>query len=72
RRYRTYRGKTRPAMAKGCKEKMDGEFVKWILWKGRSKSTRGMFRRVRTQYADKTVVLRSQRQLDAFMQRQGL
>lgn len=72
RRYRTYKGKTRPDMAKGCNEKMDGEFVKWILWKGRSKSTREMFRSVRTQYADKTVVLRSQRQLNAFMKRQGL
>ena len=25
-----YRGKTRPDMAVGCKEKMDMEFAKWV------------------------------------------
>lgn len=37
RRYRRYKGKSRPDMAEGCNEKLDFEFVKWILWKGRSR-----------------------------------
>jgi len=30
-RYRTYQGKTRESMADNCPEKMDMEFIKWIL-----------------------------------------
>lgn len=65
-RYRKYRGKTRPDMAKGCDEKMDRAFVWWILHEGRTKTIRDRYRRVRTQYADKVIVLKSQKQLDTF------
>ena len=32
-----YSGKTRPDMGEGCKEKVDFEFIKWVLWDGRKK-----------------------------------
>lgn len=32
-----YSGKTRPDMGEGCKEKIDFEFIKWVLWDGRKK-----------------------------------
>lgn len=67
-RYRKYRGKTRPDMAEGCSEKMDREFVWWILHGGRTKAARAPYRRVQTQYKDKVVVLKNQKQLDAFVQ----
>lgn len=64
RRYQTYKNTTRPDMGEGCNEKLDWEFVKWVLWKGRSKATRQRFRWVMTQYPDKTLVIKNQRQLD--------
>lgn len=72
RRYRTYKGKSRPDMTAGCNEKIDGEFVRWILWDGRSRKIRERYRRVREQYPEKTVVLRNQRQLDAYLKTLGL
>ena len=63
-RYFTYRDKTRPDMAEGCNEKLDWEFVKWVLRDGRKQKTKDLFERIQTQYADKVVVIKNQRQLD--------
>lgn len=43
RRWRMYRGATRPDMTQGCPEKIDGEFLWWVLWKGRSSEKRAKF-----------------------------
>ena len=67
RRYRTYRGRTRPDLAEGCCEKLDREFVLWVLWKGRKKAARQRYRRLQEQYADKVTVLKNQKQTDAFL-----
>ena len=32
-----YNGKTRPDMGEGCEEKLDLEFMKWVVWDGRKK-----------------------------------
>lgn len=69
RRYLKYKGKSRPDMTEGCDEKLDWEFVKWILWEGRSKKTRERYKRIRKQYPDKVVVIRNQRQLNSFMEK---
>lgn len=71
-RYRTYRGKNRSSMTEGCPEKMDVEFVRWLLWKGRVKTTRNLFRGVREQYPDKVKWIRNQRQLNRFERECGL
>lgn len=68
-RYRRYRGSARPDMAAGCEEKLDGEFVRWVLWGGRSKTARQRYRKVQAQYPDKTVVLKDQREMDEFVQK---
>lgn len=69
RRYRTYKGTSRPDMAEGCNEKLDREFVRWILWEGRSQKIRSRYRQVRERYPEKVVVLRNQRQLDDYLKR---
>lgn len=66
-RYVTYKGKVRGSMTEGCEEKIDREFVWWILHDGRSKGYREQYRRVREMYGDKVVVLKNQRQLDKYM-----
>lgn len=60
-----YRGVTRPDMADGCTEKLDWEFVRWVLWEGRSPA---MLRRILDDWPDKTVILRNQRQLDRYVE----
>ena len=64
-RYLKYKNKTRPDMGPGCKEKLDWEFVKWILRDGRSKTARERYGWVCSRYADKVIVVKNQRQLDA-------
>ena len=64
RRYLTYKEGTRPDMAEGCKEKLDWEFVKWVLRDGRSKSARDRYDWVISRYPDKIVVISNQKQLD--------
>lgn len=64
RRYRTYKGSRRPDMAEGCMEKVDWEFVRWVLYDGRTKKRRAMLKAVKRRYPEKTVVLKNQRQID--------
>ena len=67
RRYLKYKNTTRSDMADGCKEKLDAEFVKWILRDGRTKESRKRYEGVRERYPEKTVVIKNQRQLDAYL-----
>jgi len=66
-RYRKYKNKSRPDMAVGCNEKFDLEFAKWILYKGRTKKERSRYKKVVSQYREKTVVIKNQRQLSTFI-----
>ena len=63
-RYWKYKDSTRADMADGCKEKLDREFVKWVLWKGRSKEARARYESVCARYPEKTIVIKNQRQLN--------
>ncbi|MBE6665938.1 MAG: DNA topology modulation protein [Ruminococcaceae bacterium] len=65
-RYLRYKNTTRPDMAEGCNEKFDFEFIKWILWEGRSKRARKRYANVISQYPKKTVVIKNQKQLDSY------
>lgn len=67
-RYRTYRGQSRPDMAEGCSEKLDAEFVRWVLWEGRSRRKRAGFERKRKLCGDKCAVLKNQRQIDRWLE----
>ena len=72
RRYRKYRGQTRPDMGEGCNEKLDADFVKWILWKGRKRKNWKKFKALAEQYPQKTVIIRNQRQLERFYKEQEI
>lgn len=67
RRYRKNKGRTRPDMGEGCPEKLDFEFVRWVLHGGRKKSSKARYNAVRAKYHDKVTVLKNQRQLDEFL-----
>lgn len=68
RRFFCFRGKSRPDMTEGCNEKMDPEFMWWILWKGRTRKKRGEFQQIVEQYPGKTVVLKSQKDIDRYLE----
>lgn len=67
-RYRSYRGRSRESMTEGCEEKIDWEFVRWILWDGRNRARRAFYRTVTRSYADKTVVLKTRKEVALFLQ----
>ena len=66
-RYRKNKGKTRADMAEGCEERFGGEFIRWLLWDGRTKERREKFQKVVGRYALKTVIIKNQRELTAFL-----
>ena len=63
-RYLKYKNTTRPDMGEGCKEKLDWEFVKWILRDGRSKTAKERYGWVLSRYAHKVIVVKNQTQLN--------
>ena len=67
RRYRCYRGTSRPDIAEGCNEKLDLEFLNWVLWKGRSKRRKLRLKGTCEKYPNKVTVLKNQRQIDRFL-----
>lgn len=64
RRWLTYRGKTRPDMGEGCEEKVDREFLLWVLRDGRSPEKLAEFRAVGAQYPEKFHHFTSPKQLE--------
>lgn len=67
-RYIRFRNQERESMASGCIEKMDLEFMWWILYKGRTRKKQQHFQDIINQYPEKTIILKNQRQLDTCMQ----
>ena len=65
RRHRRYRGKTRPDMAEGCPERLDGDFAKWVLWKGCGPEKIAHMKDIVRRYPQKSHLLENQRQVDA-------
>lgn len=69
-RYRKFKGKARPDMTDGCAEKLDLEFARWVLFDGRTAKRREKFKRAAAEFPEKTVIIKNQRQLNRFMERQ--
>lgn len=56
-----YKGKVRESAADGCAEKMDREFLLWILRDGRTKERRQSYQNLLERYPGKAVVLKRHR-----------
>ena len=65
RRYYRYKGQTRKSMAEGCRERLDKEFILWILKNGRSREKKEHYRIIMESYPDKLIQVRNRRQLRA-------
>ena len=66
-----YHNQTRPDMAPGCVEKIDRDFLRWILYEVRSADKQQHFAAIAQNYPEKTHVIKNQRQLDAVYQRKS-
>lgn len=65
-----YHKKKRPDMAPGCPEKLDYEFLKFIVatYRGRQKAQRHLIEEFIMKYPEKQVyILRTQQEIDAFL-----
>ena len=59
-----YKGKSRESIAEGCNEKMDLEFLWWILYKGRSGERRRRNMELLERYPGKVIRLHSHREVE--------
>lgn len=66
-RYWKHRGTVRDSAAPGCVEKLDGEFLRWLLWESRSPAQRAGYAAIAGAWPEKLVRLRSRRQVRAFL-----
>ncbi len=67
RRYIRSKGRSRRSIAPGCPEKLDGEFIRWILHDGRTKKYRKNYANIQKLYRTKVTVIKNQKQLTAFI-----
>lgn len=67
-RFFRYRGQTRADMGEGCGEKMDLEFMWWLLWKGRGRQKKRWLASGLEKHLDKVTVLGSQKEIDRYLE----
>ena len=65
-RYYKYKGTVRASVAAGCPEKLDAEFIRWILYKGRTAARRSYYRSIKESYPERTYIIKSPHQLSRF------
>lgn len=68
-RYFKYKNTTREDMAKGCIEKIDLEFIWWILYEGRTKEIHNHYKEIEQDFKNKIVVLKKAKEVDLFLQK---
>lgn len=73
-RYFKYRGKNRPDMGEGCDEKLDFEFLSWVLHRGRKSKMRKkrlkQLKQLETEQPEKNIyILRTPKQVERFLKR---
>jgi adenylate kinase family enzyme len=68
-RYNKYKGRTRESMAADCNEKLDYEFIKWILLEGRSKAKKKQYTDTIQKYSNKIVVIKNKKETALFLEK---
>lgn len=63
-RYFRYKGKSRASMTEGCEEKIDLEFIKWILHGGRTREIRANYEHLARKYPEKFIRCRNDKQVE--------
>lgn len=68
-RYFKNRNETRKDMAEGCIEKIDLEFIWWILHEGRTKEKQTHYKNIEKEFKDKVVVLKKPKDVELFLKK---
>lgn len=71
-RFVQYHGQTRDSMGEGCPEKIDAEFLRWVLFGGRSADKVHAYETLCRKRSGKVLRIRNQRELDDFYCKYGL
>ncbi len=66
-RWKMYYGTTRPDMAEGCNEKVDWEFVHWVLHDGRTKKKKASYANIAATYPQKVTRIKTVREQKKFL-----
>ena len=66
-RYNEYKGKVRDSMSEGCCEKLDWDFIKWILFEGRKEERVNKFNKLIEEYKEKIIILKNKKEVDDFI-----
>lgn len=69
RRYFKYKNRTRPDMGKGCDEKIDWEFIRWVIFDQRTRHAKKRYAKIRSQYKEKVVVVKNQKRLNELLKK---
>ncbi len=67
-RRKMYKNKTRESMTEGCPERLNFDFIMWILFKGRSKAHRKNYQEIVTNYQDKVTIFRNHKEVNKYLQ----
>lgn len=67
RRYIKFKDSFRPDRAVGCNEKLDFDFIKRVIWTGRSNALRNRYEEVILRYPTKVCLIENQNELDLFI-----
>ncbi len=67
-----YRNKARRSMTEGNPEKLDLEFIKWILYKSRTKHRRDYYKELKNKYSNKVVVFKTRKQVNQYLSSIGI
>jgi len=70
-RYHQFKDKTRESAGEGCIEKIDFEFIWWILHRGRTRAKRRGYKDVLLRYPNKTVELKNDRDLERYLRQRA-
>jgi adenylate kinase family enzyme len=71
-RWRTYLGKTRPDMTEGCPEKIDFDFLRWILWTFPKKLRMNITKNISLHKNKVIIVINNRKKLKHFLAAIGL
>ena len=68
-RYNKYKGKVRESMTEGCCEKLDWEFIKWVLFDGRTEERINKYNRVVEKYKEKVIIVQNRKEADDLLEK---
>ena len=61
-----YKHKSRESMTVGCDEKIDFSFLMWIMFKGRTRKRKNVYKDIINKYSNKAIVIRNKKELKDF------